>query len=131
MEPAALDEFARSYAEAWSSQEPARVAAHFAENGVLQINRNEPAVGRAALEDTAASFMSELPDLVLSVDGVSMDGDTCIFRWTLVGTSTGPGGSGNRVHISGHEEWTFGADGLILRSQGHMDLDDYARQLSG
>jgi hypothetical protein len=37
-------------------------------------------------------------------------------RWTLVGTNTGPGGTGRRVRISGFEEWTIGDDGLIAAS---------------
>jgi len=45
--------FALSYTDAWSSQDPARVAAHYAENGSLQINQNDPSVGRDQLEETA------------------------------------------------------------------------------
>lgn len=126
-----MREFAVSYTKAWSSQDPASVAAYFAEDGSLQINQENPSVGRDELEATARSFMTELPDMVLTMDGLGVDGDQFIYRWTLDGTNTGPGGTGNRVHISGFEEWTINSEGLILRSQGHMDLEDYARQLSG
>jgi hypothetical protein len=51
------------------------------------------------------------------------------YRWTLVGTNTGPGGTGNRVRISGFEEWTIGDDGLIAASLGHYDRAEYDRQL--
>jgi predicted ester cyclase len=126
-----MREFALSYTRAWSSQDPASVAAHYAEDGSLQINQNTPSVGRDELEATARGFMTELPDMVLSMDDLAIDGDRYIYRWTLDGTNTGPAGSGHSVHISGYEEWTINSDGRILKSQGHMDMDDYARQLSG
>jgi hypothetical protein len=44
------------------------------------------------------------------------DGRT-IYRWTLTGTHTGPGGTGRAVRISGFELWTIGEDGLIAESQ--------------
>jgi len=75
--------------------------------------------------------MTELPDMVLTMDDLTLDGERYIYHWTLKGTNTGPGGTGNTVHISGYEEWTMNPEGLIQRSQGHMDMDDYARQLSG
>ena len=50
---------------------------------------------------------------------------------TLIGTNTGPGGTGNRVRVSGFESWRFGPDGLIVESQGHFDSADYMRQLAG
>jgi hypothetical protein len=53
-----------------------------------------------------------------------------VYRWTLTGTNTGPGGTGRPVRISGQEEWTFGADGLIAESRGHFDQADYNRQLA-
>lgn len=126
-----MNEFAVSYTKAWSSQNPASVAAHYAEDGSLRINDNEPSVGRDQLEATAKSFMTELPDLVLTMDDLSFDGERYIYRWTLDGTNSGPGGTGNTVHISGFEEWSINSDGLIQSSQGHMDLEDYARQLAG
>ena len=51
------------------------------------------------------------------------------YHWTLVGTNTGPGGTGNRVRISGFEEWTIRDDGLVAESQGHYDQAEYERQL--
>ena len=49
--------------------------------------------------------------------------------WT--GTNSGPGGTGRSVHISGYEQWTFSADGLLQESQGHYDEAEYQRQVSG
>jgi uncharacterized protein (TIGR02246 family) len=125
-----LREFATSYTAAWCSQDPASVAAHFAENGSLTINDGAPSVGRAAIAEAAASFMTAFPDMVVAMDEVSSEKDGAIYRWTLTGTNSGPAGTGNTVRISGYEEWTFGSDGLIADSQGHFDEDDHQRQLS-
>ena len=130
MAPADLTEFATRYTEAWSSQDAASVAAFFGETGALKINDGEPSVGRAAITATARSFMTALPDMVLVMDSLGRSGERVTYHWTLTGTNTGPGGTGNAVHISGFEEWLFGPDGLIAHSQGHMDEAEYGRQLS-
>ena len=130
MDTAQLREFATRYTAAWCSQKPASVAEFFAEGGSLKINDGVPSVGRAAITADAQSFMTALPDMVLTMDGISLDGNHAIYRWTLNGTNTGPGGTGNAVQISGYEEWTIGADGLIAESKGHFDEVDYERQLS-
>jgi hypothetical protein len=73
--------------------------------------------------------MTAFPDLRVTMDGASLDGERAVYHWTLTGTDTGPGGNGKAVRISGHEEWTIGADGLIARSLGHFDEAEYRRQL--
>lgn len=120
-----LHEFATRYTEAWCSGDPARVADRYAPDGSLTINSGEPSVGRAAITDAARSFMEAFPDMRVLFD--DLRGNE--YHWTLVGTNTGPGGTGNSVRISGYEEWTMGSDGLIAASLGHFDEDDYARQL--
>lgn len=126
-----LEELARSYTAAWCSGDPAQVAEHYAPGGSLAINGGEPAVGRAALTEVARSFMTAFPDMQVLMDElVSHGGDRADYHWTLVGTNTGPGGTGNRVRISGYEEWTIGGGGLIAASQGHYDQTEYDRQLA-
>ncbi len=128
-DPDQLRDFARRYTAAWCSQDPASVAEHYAPEGSLTINGGTPSVGRAAVTEAARSFMTAFPDMqVLMGDLVVRDGGT-EYHWTLVGTNTGPGGTGNRVRISGFEEWTIGDDGLIADSQGHYDQAEYDRQL--
>ena len=124
-----MKSFAIRYTAAWCSQEPASVAAFFAENGSLKINDGAPSVGRAAITEAARGFMKDFPDLIVEIDGLEQKGSGYIYRWTLIGTNTGPGGTGNKVRISGYEEWTIGADGLIAASLGHFDATDYNRQL--
>jgi predicted ester cyclase len=123
--------FARDYAAAWCSQNPASVAAFYEDQGSLQINAGEPSIGRAAIAAAAQSFMTAFPDMIVSLDEVISHGNGAIFRWTLTGNNTGPGGTGKAVRISGHEAWTFGENGLILESLGHFDEDEYQRQLNG
>ena len=121
MRPADPTEFGRTYAEAWCSQNPDRVAAFFSEEGSLSVNDGTPAVGRQAIAEVAQGFMTDFPDMVVTMDSLETNGDRTIFHWTLAGTNTGPGGTGNRVRISGYKVWQFGADGLVAESKGHFD----------
>ncbi|MBI1393568.1 MAG: hypothetical protein GC152_12570 [Alphaproteobacteria bacterium] len=128
--PSDIEDFASRYAAAWSSQDPAAVAASFAPTGKLTVNGGPPAVGRAAIADVARSFMTAFPDLRVAFDRLSTDGGRTVFNWTLTGTNTGPDGTGAAVDISGAERWLFTADGLIADSIGSFDADDYERQLN-
>jgi len=124
-----LRELAKNYTAAWCSQEPARVAAFFSPTGSLTVNDGAPAVGRAAITEVARAFMTTFPDMQVLMDDLLLRDGGAVYEWTLVGTDTGPGGSGNQVRISGFEEWRIGADGLIAESRGHFDSDEYQRQL--
>ena len=120
-DPDRLLEFARRYTDAWCSQDPASVAEHYSPEGSLTINGGTPAVGRVVITEAARSFMTAFPDMRVLMDDLRLEGGAVEYHWTLVGTNTGPGGTGNRVRISGFEEWTIGDDGLIAESQGHYD----------
>ena len=124
-----MREFAQRYAAAWCSQDAASVADSFAAHGSLTINGGAPSVGRSAITQAAQEFMTAFPDMVVTMDDIFPVGVQFIFKWTLTGTNTGPGGTGNKVCISGYEEWSFGAEGLISKSLGHFDSADYERQL--
>ena len=123
------NDFATRYTAAWNGQDPARVASFFAETGSLTINDGTPSVGRVAITGVAQGFMTAFPDLVVTMDSVSLAGSRALYHWTLTGTNTGPRGTGRAVRISGYEEWTFGGDGLIEASRGHFDEAEYERQL--
>lgn len=125
-----VQEFGRKYTAAWCSQNPGYVAAFFAEAGSLKINDGAPAVGRVAITAAAQGFMTAFPDMIVAMDSVDVETDQVVYRWTLTGTNTGPGGTGKAVRFSGYEEWTIGADGLIVESKGHFDEAEYARQLT-
>jgi hypothetical protein len=127
--PADLTDFATRYAAAWGSQDPARLASFYAENGSLTVNAGAPSVGHAAITATARGYMTAFPAMVVKLDSLTRDAGHTIFHWTWTGTNTGPGGTGKPVHLSGYEQWAIGADGLIAASQGHFDEAEYQRQL--
>ncbi len=129
MEPTKLNEFATKYTSAWCSQNAACVAAFFSPAGWLKINQGSPAIGRTAITSAAQSFMTGFPDLVVHMDRLVIDGARIEYHWTLAGTNTCPGGTGNSVCISGYEEWRLAVDGLIAESKGHFDESEYDRQL--
>jgi predicted ester cyclase len=124
-----LKEFAKRYAKAWCSQNPDSVAAFFAERGSISINNGPPAVGRAAIAKEAEAFMTMFPDMIVTFDKLEPRGDRTAFHWTLTGTNSGLGGTGNRVQISGYELWKIDNDGLIRESKGNFDSAEYERQL--
>src|ERR1700731_4021787 len=126
---AELTEFAERYADAWCSQNPDNVAAFFAERGAISINNGAPAVGRAAIAKEAEAFMTTFPHMIVTFDKLEPRGDATAFHWTLTGTNTGPGGTGNKVQISGYELWKIDNDGLIRESKGNFDAAEYERQL--
>ena len=124
-----LAAFARNYADAWCSQVPERVASFFAECGSLAVNDDPPAVGRSAITQLAHGFMSAFPDMTVTMDQLAITPEGIRFHWTLAGTNNGPGGTGNRVRISGYELWQLDREGLISQSKGYFDSADYERQL--
>src|SRR5215468_1112976 len=107
-----LVEFAKRYAEAWSSHNPESVAAFFAENASLTVNGGPPT---PALE-VARGFMRDFPEMTVTFDKLDQREDRTAFQWTLTGTHAG---TGNHVRISGYELWKINNEGLIAESKGH------------
>jgi len=125
-----LHDFATRYTAAWCSGDPEQVAAHYSPDGSLTINDGVPAVGRASITGAAQSFMSAFPDLQVLMDDLRIEAGSLEYHWTLIGTNSGPDGTGNAVRISGFEDWTLGEDRLIARSLGHYDQAEYDRQIA-
>ena len=123
--------FGKDYTTAWNSQNPENVASYYALDGTLTINNGTPSVGRNQLTATAKSFMDAFPDLKLIMDSLVADGDTYRYHWRFFGTNIGPNGTGNKVDFVGFEQWTMNNEGLIQKSIGTFDADDYNRQLNG
>src|SRR5216683_1652327 len=101
MDSTKLNDFATKYTAAWCSQNAASVAAFFADQGSLKVNEGSPAVGRTAITAVAQGFMTAFPDLVIRMDGLTVNGSQVRYHWTLTGTNTGPGGTGKFVRVSG------------------------------
>lgn len=113
---------AREYTEAWCSRDPRRVAAHYATGGTIAINGGEP----ASIASIAESFIAAFPDIEVLMDDLVVIDEVVEYHWTFTGTSAETGKS---VRIPGFEEWTIGADGLIVESRGHYNQAEYDRQL--
>lgn len=131
MEQNKLTDFGNKYSSAWSSQKPEKVAEFFASDGMLQVNDGEPAIGTKAITQVAKGFMDAFPDMIVSMDSLTTKSNMTRFYWTLTGTNNARGGTGNKVKISGYEEWTFNENGLVQESKGHFNAEDYNRQLNG
>jgi len=125
-----LERLGLRYAAAWSSQDPARLAAFYAEDGSLIVNAGPASVGRAAITATARAYMAAFPDMLVTMTRMGEEHGHPVFHWLWTGTNTGPGGTGRSVRITGYEEWTLSADGLIALSRGHFDEAEYQRQLA-
>ena len=115
---------------AWSNHDPEGMASCYEDTASLTINGGAPSTGRNELAATAASYVTAFPDLHVSVDHVLVAGDSVFWAWTLTGANTGPGGTGNRVRVSGIEVWTIGDSGLVANSVGYYDAATYERQLA-
>ena len=122
-------EFAVRYTAAWCSHDPMSVAACYSPTGSLTINNGSPTVGRGAITEAARAFMIELPNLLVTMDYVVVGDEGAEYHWTLTGNTTGPGGKGHKIRISGYERWQMTTDGLIASSQGHFDATEYQRQI--
>ncbi len=124
-----LNLFAQAYAQVWGSQRPEFVAMFFEEDGVLQVNDGDPALGRITISNVAQSFMTRFPDMNVSFDSLVHKTNGIEFHWTLTGTDADPNGKGNQVKISGFELWTLSEGNLIKNSKGSFSSDEYNRQL--
>lgn len=124
-------EFGQKYTDAWNSKQPDKMASFYAEDGTLAVNNGKPAVGRKQIAETAHSYMEAFPDIELTMDSLTVGNGTYRYYWTFEGTNTGPGGTGNKVDFSGFEEWTMNDQGLVQKSIGAYDAEDYQRQLEG
>jgi SnoaL-like domain len=122
-----LTRFAQRYADAWCSQDPEKVAAFYANTGSITVNGGPP----APIAEVAGAFMRDFPDMVVTFDRLETTPAATKFHWTFTGTNTGPGGTGNRVRISGYELWQINDDHLIATSEGNFNAAEYERQLRG
>jgi hypothetical protein len=103
-----LRDFARRYTAAWCGHDPAAVASFFSPIASFRVNDGAPAIGRSAITELARGFMTTFPDLEVRMDDLSLQNGHVVYRWTLIGTNIGAGGTGHRVRISGFEEWQRG-----------------------
>lgn len=128
IDPKDVERIAADYTAAWNSKSADAVAAFYAPEGEIVINRGEPWSGRARVRDMAAGFYADVPDLSLTCDDVRCSGNHVIFVWTFTGHDAT---SGNPLNIRGWEEWDLDDELKVVASRGWFDADDYARQAGG
>lgn len=124
--PEKLKIVAGDYAKAWSSHDPNAVAAHYAEDGQICINRGDVLAGRAAIVEMASGFYASFPDLAVYCDEVRVAGDHAIFIWTLEGHHAE---TKKHVKIGGWEEWELDEEMKVKSSLGWFDAVEYERQI--
>ncbi len=117
---------AEGYTAAWNTGDPQAVAAFYASDGRIIINRGEPSIGRAGVAQMAAGFFADVPDLSLMCDGVRVAGAHIVYLWTFTGTHSVTKRS---LRVTGWEEWDLDDDLKVAASRGWFDADDYARQV--
>jgi len=121
-------ELGRAYAEAWSSHRPERVAAFYADDGQIVVNKGEAIRGRAAIANMAAGFYAAFPDMIVQCDDFRLAGLHALFAWTLDGHHAE---TKRRVRVRGWEEWDLNAAGKVASSRGWFDAADYENQIAG
>jgi uncharacterized protein (TIGR02246 family) len=128
MGPRQIKKIAAEYTAAWNSKSPEAVASLSAEDGEIIINRGDPWTGRSRVQDMAAGFYADVPDLTLTCDDVRCSGNHVIYVWTFTGHDAA---TGNPLKIRGWEEWELNDDLKVRASRGWFDAEDYGRQASG
>ena len=123
-----IENIAKEYAAAWNSKSASSVASFYALNGEIVINNGEPWSGRSKVQEMAAGFYADVPDLTLECDEIRAAGSNAIFVWTFTGHDAT---TGNPLRIAGWEEWVLSDDLKVIKSKGWFDADDYARQVAG
>lgn len=128
IDPKDVARMAAEYTAAWNSKSADAVAAFFATDGEIVINRGAPWSGRARVRDMAAGFFADVPDLSLTCDDIRCSGNHAVYVWTFTGHDAK---TGNPLNIRGWEEWDLGDDLEVTASRGWFDAEDYARQAGG
>jgi uncharacterized protein (TIGR02246 family) len=122
-----IESLAAAYTSAWNTGAPQSVAAYFAEDGEIVINRGAPWRGRAGIAEMASGFFAEVLGMKLSCDGLRCAGSHVVYLWTFTGHAAK---TGNSLTVHGWEEWDVGDDLKVKASRGWYDAEDYARQVA-
>jgi hypothetical protein len=85
--------FATRYADVWSGQNPVSFGALYEDSGSLVVN-GAASEGRAAIVETARSYMAAFPEMKVRLDSLREEAAATVFHSTWTETNTGPGGTG-------------------------------------
>lgn len=111
------DAFARRDAEA--------LTATHAEDGTFESPAHGVVRGRKGILGVYVYWFEAFPDLSLTWDSATIDGDRAAFFWSFAGTTRGPffgvARPGTRVTMVGAADYRF-ADGLITSARHVFDF---------
>jgi hypothetical protein len=81
-DPKQVEQLARTYASAWCSHDPARVASHYVPGGMIAINGGDA----TGIAEVAVAFIAAFPDIGVFVDDlVPWEDGSVEYRWTFTG----------------------------------------------
>lgn len=129
MNTAELKAFAKEYAAAWSSINPANVLALHSENSRLSVNDGEPAIGKNAIRKIIDDFMRGYPDLHIQVNDVVEEPTGTVFYCNVIATNSGPGGTGEKINMAVQEFWRFDDNGKFIEIEAYDDPEKFNRRL--
>lgn len=97
----------------------------------------EPLRGRGAIQQDAEAILTGMPDVVMEVEDLIVDGPQAVMRLQTVGTHTGPmlmpsgevPPTGRRASIPMAVFSRVGEDGLIAEEHRYYDVLGLAQQL--
>jgi nuclear transport factor 2 (NTF2) superfamily protein len=118
---------AEAHCAAWTSHDAEKIASRYATTPDFSINRGDPMTTRADIAEMAAGFISDFPDLVLSLDTVLAAEKHMVYAWSFQGHYRR---NGNFVRFNGWEEWELDDDLKVVTSRGWYDAKDYEQQIS-
>ena len=124
-----LKAFAKQYAAAWSSADPANVLALHSETSRLSVNDGDPAIGKAAIRKIIEDFMKAYPDLHIQVNDVVEEDTGTVFYCHVIATNSGPGGTGGKINMAVQEFWTFDETGKFVRIEAYDDPEKFETRL--
>jgi steroid delta-isomerase-like uncharacterized protein len=125
--PAALPALVAAYGAAWSSRDPAQIAALYADDALFEEVVAGGAVthGRGELTGYLSELFAAFPDFTLTPTAGFVAGDQVALEWTVAGTYRGtfgslPPGTGQPVTIRGASILTIDG-GKIRRDREYWD----------
>ncbi len=133
--PAALPPVLADFGTAWSSGDPERVLALYAEDALFEVVVLGGAVtrGRDELRAYAAAVYAAFPDFASTPTCGFVAGDRAVVEWVLTGTYTGqfgtlPPGTGQQVEVRVASVLEL-EGGLIRHDAEYWDLATLLSQL--
>jgi ketosteroid isomerase-like protein len=111
------------YSEAWSRHDPQAIAALHTEDSVFHVHDILDAyIGRPAIAEAAATFLTDSPDLTFERRRVHLGDDHIVSEYVMTGTLLG-----RRFACEGTDVFSI-RDGLIARKDSYIDWLTYQAQ---